>query len=379
MGAGMTMAKHRLMLNEPHLVSAQSDGILTMETDMRAPLKALRVGFEPVQEGEGDPSPENVRPITGWGGVEISHTPRNILPKHLPSNAIKGTIGTGSTHISDATNARCFAFYIGKNKRIRYRRYEEKAVAVVLAFCDSDALNLTMPIYSALNMTNRSNTALNSGDHPYLIVCPSSVNVYENEIDNQKISVFFDDEDVGYSPRADWSPVPISWTSEAGTIYGGYLEWLRDGTVRVTKTHESVALSSLTWKRRTTNPYRFSASLPSGKLYTNAVDVSQHKCSIFPTAYTTSMNNTKEGYLGVYRLPTQTGADETIYLRFADTVTTLTELNAFLAEANPQYCYPLADPVTYTLTPAEALRTLRGENNLWSDANGGISATYWKH
>lgn len=174
------------------------------------------------------------------------------------------------------------------------------------------------------------------------------------------------------------STVPISWIDEAGTVYGGHLTWLRDGTVRVTKTHESVNLSSLTWQRRSANPYRFSATLPSGKLYTNAVDVSQHKCSIFPTAYTTSMNNTKEGYLGIYRIPTQTGADNTIYLRFADTVTTLTELNAFLAETNAQYCYPLATPVTYTLTPQQALVFLRGTNNVWNDIND-TSVTYWTH
>jgi hypothetical protein len=174
------------------------------------------------------------------------------------------------------------------------------------------------------------------------------------------------------------STTPISWADEAGTVYGGYLEWLRDGSVRVTKTHESVNLSSLTWQRRTTNPYRFSASMPSGKDYTNAVDVSQHKCSIFPTAYTSGINNTKEGYLGIYRIPTQTGADNTIYLRFADTVTTLTELNAFLAETNPQYCYPLATPITYTLTPQEALVFLRGTNNVWNDIND-TTVTYWTH
>lgn len=35
------------------------------------PVEALTIGIEPVQSGSGDPSPENVRPISGWTGANI--------------------------------------------------------------------------------------------------------------------------------------------------------------------------------------------------------------------------------------------------------------------------------------------------------------------
>ena len=38
------------------------------------PVRGLFVAIEPVQAGSGDPSPDNVRPITGWTGAEISHS-----------------------------------------------------------------------------------------------------------------------------------------------------------------------------------------------------------------------------------------------------------------------------------------------------------------
>lgn len=38
-----------------------------------AAIKSLKVYFEPKQAGEGDPSPDNVRPIEGWTGVEVTH------------------------------------------------------------------------------------------------------------------------------------------------------------------------------------------------------------------------------------------------------------------------------------------------------------------
>ena len=38
------------------------------------PVKDLTVAIEPVQSGTGDPSPTNVRPISGWTGCNISHS-----------------------------------------------------------------------------------------------------------------------------------------------------------------------------------------------------------------------------------------------------------------------------------------------------------------
>lgn len=45
--------------------------ILTFEANLELPLKALSVSMEPIQEGSGDPSPENIRPISGRSTVNI--------------------------------------------------------------------------------------------------------------------------------------------------------------------------------------------------------------------------------------------------------------------------------------------------------------------
>ena len=37
------------------------------------------VHIEPVQSGSGDPSPSNVRPITGWTGAKVTRTGKNLL------------------------------------------------------------------------------------------------------------------------------------------------------------------------------------------------------------------------------------------------------------------------------------------------------------
>lgn len=54
------------------LVEATASGNpATFVTDVARPLKACTVSFSPVQEGSGDPSPENVRPISGWDRISL--------------------------------------------------------------------------------------------------------------------------------------------------------------------------------------------------------------------------------------------------------------------------------------------------------------------
>ena len=49
-------------------------GTLLHITDaLASPMQKCEVTIEPIQEGSGDPSPDNVRPITGWTGCEVSH------------------------------------------------------------------------------------------------------------------------------------------------------------------------------------------------------------------------------------------------------------------------------------------------------------------
>lgn len=45
--------------------------VLTVFSNSDYPLSSLIVAIEPVQEGTGDPSPENVRPISGWSSIQV--------------------------------------------------------------------------------------------------------------------------------------------------------------------------------------------------------------------------------------------------------------------------------------------------------------------
>lgn len=70
-------AKRKIIMNQPHVESASnspsSPQVIKFKTDMKAPLKQCIVNFAPIQEGSGDPSPTNVRNITGWTEISVKN------------------------------------------------------------------------------------------------------------------------------------------------------------------------------------------------------------------------------------------------------------------------------------------------------------------
>ena len=68
---------------------------LTFLTDLARPLKSLVASFTPIQSGSGDPSPTNVRSISGWSGVNVTHCGQNLLNYDLIADTNVGTDITG--------------------------------------------------------------------------------------------------------------------------------------------------------------------------------------------------------------------------------------------------------------------------------------------
>lgn len=77
------------------------------ETNVAKALSGLTAAFSPIQSGSGDPSPSNVRSISGWTGVTIGHSGRNLLN-------LDRTVGDGGD-FSNATKRilDCSKYYLG--------------------------------------------------------------------------------------------------------------------------------------------------------------------------------------------------------------------------------------------------------------------------
>ena len=104
--------KH-LLFNEPHNEAVIGD-IASFETDMIGKLKSATFSFEPIQNGSGDPSPENVRPINGRNELNIIHSGKNIFEN---SNGNKSRIDLkAGVPVTISYKADSSAYFIGRDE-----------------------------------------------------------------------------------------------------------------------------------------------------------------------------------------------------------------------------------------------------------------------
>lgn len=83
-----------------NLTAKTSGEIANFMTPTKTNIKSLKVHFSPKQLGEGDPSPENVREIVGWDGVEVNGSGKNIA--HIVGYSAKNSDSNNSRNISNS-------------------------------------------------------------------------------------------------------------------------------------------------------------------------------------------------------------------------------------------------------------------------------------
>lgn len=73
--------KKKSIANTPTDIASFDDGTAN-------PMTSLKISIEPVQSGSGDPSPSNVRPISGWNGAQITVTNDLTTPTETHTTSI---------------------------------------------------------------------------------------------------------------------------------------------------------------------------------------------------------------------------------------------------------------------------------------------------
>ena len=162
--------------------------------------------------------------------------------------------------------------------------------------------------------------------------------------------------------QTDYDTYPVTWTTH-GTIYGGYVDLV---TGEVWKTQEqviAVGSQSESWGKNTVNN-RFSIN-------PNSLGGSPAK---------------KSGSLRANYLKNSTGGEwvgwigstGNILLFPSNDIDTMEEFKEYLSEHNLQIVYELAEPVLIATLSPQQINALKGNNTVWSDANGDCEVTYLK-
>lgn len=340
----------------PVIIDTSSGAIVSFEDGADGmPIKALTVNVEPVQTGTGDPSPTNVRPISGWTGCQLYHGGKNLIPSGIAvengyinaSGDIAGSeVVDGYRHIAD---------YIRVYPNTAYTISGDVFGATTGIFYNSVAYYDANKNFLSRFLPANSKTPAQFTTPPNCAYIrfnfPHTGNIAGIQLEYGNVATDFDSQASIY-PIAFPSPDP-------GTVYGGTLTINDDGSGELVVDTGFLAISSGGGIVNTTN-VRFANVLPVAESGTHA----QVICNM-------ALQGGSSGKISVGV------GDRHIYwydALAATGTTTIEEFRAFIANYPLEIVYNLFNPQAYPLT-AEQVTTLLGTNNIRADC-GDVSVDY---
>ena len=130
-----------------------SGSIISINNALSSPVVDLTVGIEPVQSGTGDPSPTNVRPISGWTGCNVQRTGKNLC-----CSTVHGYVDGGSQNrININNNSESAVFYAVAGKTYTISSSVEMNRSRLGKVASSD-IYANMPLLDIELINDNSNT-----------------------------------------------------------------------------------------------------------------------------------------------------------------------------------------------------------------------------
>jgi len=332
---------------------------------------------------------ENICPISGWNNTTINKSGKNLIRENAewysfkcrPSNNI--LIGSSYNTIVVPVPTGTIRIHQG-----------HVAGGYINYVCLADKLpEEGDTVYEGASKSGWTNyTVDNSAGHPYLLIHGPTgnptVTPSEWSRTNENYVLLGEYEGSGYNPVQGIS-IPITFPSEAGTVYGGYVDlvtgevwetyyqFVVDDTltpqVGGTSYNGTEATNRFFWLPRQTSHISPTVNVDADLFCDKAINYKRG---------TWSDPNSRKGEFCI-------NAYTQLHVVFTNDVAGITEeddqaarsskIKAWLSDNPMTFVLPLRVPtLVATLTPTQ-LTTLRGTNNIWANTNGPVEIKYWTH
>lgn len=282
---------------------------------------------------------ENLCPISGWTGANVTRTGKNLCDPSKRTN----------------TSSTVHHFYLQDGFLIK------GGVSYTLSTDSEDAV--------AVYFRSSDNSTTIKGGHAVETYTPTKdefvvLQVYKaSGVSSVNLQLEIGSTATDYEPYSGQT-IQVEFPSEAGTVYGGKLTVNEDGTGQLVVDRASATITSVTSV----------AEASTGIKYGSTGNY------LSPLAKSEASSNRNVSSMYKYRInaPSESGwfriVSGVYIFIFDNRFTDLQTANAILASEKPQFVYELATPITYDLTAAQ-VRTLLGQNNIWADT-GDVEVTY---
>jgi hypothetical protein len=357
----------------PHTATAK-DNVVSFGADMAADLKECKVYFTPVQEGTGDPSLDNVRPITGWDGISITKCGKNLAANGIYCGRLKFTNNVYADSVY-------YCYYFPIPKAPIYITKSSTSIPLISVSMEPPARNVPVISSGIPTMTNVrryifDNTEIGA---KYMCIHGSNNSAFADLkvlLDNAELMITTD----GYSDTYETSEndlveITIPFPQ---TIYGGYVDLVNGEVVE-------------TWKQMTIDENSTVGIFPWHGIQTDSATGTEYVTALFRRTDNYPKGNNSASNL-CDKLPYSTSYNKINHAYFYDgdsygpaislptnlIGTTNETLKQYLSGNSFVFCYQLRTPIHHAID-TQTLTTLRGANTIWSDSNSDVEITYWKH
>lgn len=344
--------------------------IVTFNDGSALPMPSLKTTIVPIQEGSGDPSPSNVRPISGWSGANVSVCGVNQFNKNatfvnaycdyntkiVSNNDMRSAIIPIKSGIS-------YKIIVGGlnqgMKRYGYTKdipqigdilYNSNGVAGIEEYNDGDVITVPNGFNYLFITFYRYNVATDSFDdvkNAFGINYPSTDTSY-HAYNGHTYTIPFQD--------SQGNPIEV---------YGGELDVV-NGTSGNKKTLASVDLGTLNWALEN-GVFRLNESI-GAKLTTDTSAVANMMCSHYKTVSQNAMGLSSTDHCIA-------GLNWSNGVRVKDS--DYTTVDDFKTAMNGvKLVYELATPSTFTSQPT-SIKSLEGTNNVWGDCGQIKEGSYF--
>lgn len=336
------------------IVRNASGDIASYDDGGDLPMKSLKVNIVPKQSGSGDPSPNNVRPISGTDEVKIVRSAGNLWDEEWELGTLNSSGAKADSNSSIRTKN-----YIPILPNATYY-FKCPINTGRTCFYDANKNHLNNDVSFGANSTF---TTPSGAYYMMFVLAGDYGTTYNNNI-----SVNYPPTDTEYHKGA--TPAVISVTLPT-TVYGGTLDVVSGKLVIDWIKKIFVGASGEGWRAY---PGEATWVYSYGGLYTDYPDHNVLDTSIKVANILKSVDNLTASTPAASFAFTNANSYKNVYVKLPSDIADVDAWKTYLASNNLEMAYKVYAPTEIDLTPTE-VKSLLGDNNVWSDS-GTVEVEY---
>ena len=354
---------------DPYPIKTVSGNPIIITDAANMAVEAMSVAITPIQSGSGDPSPDNVRAISGWTGATVTRLGKNlanIADNTYTNSGVTFTVSGGAVQMTGASTGTI-------NRTIGTVRL---SAGVTYTISGTGASGITDANVLRIDLRNTGGSVIASGDsyNGFVYTPEEDVTAQVNIrlASGQTVdTAIYPQVEIGNTATEfePYSPTiyTITFPAEAGTVYGGVLDVTRglltvDMVMITIDGSDSSRLASFNTDSSNFNRVQSNIYNDIG-----IANIMFECCDRFKPI---ALDSTESK---LYKIWNSANAPR-MFFGLPKTVTSIDEAKAWFAENPTHVVAKIASPQTYQLTPVE-VRTLQGDNTIGADT-GAVTMSY---